>query len=196
MRTTLNRMAIAALVATIAVIALTTVANASQRRFEPDYPMSKQYVAVSVYKILRDHAPSVISDCEADVKREPSRFADIGDAGLFTQGAINCLDKLGMLSGLPGGKGDIEPEPKPASDAMVLQDHYFGGNYYYMVFRPNFSCSGLYVELHLTNGNRRTGEWTNYYGPATSGVDITMDFYDSDYSPLPDFDGYEIEWRC
>ena len=71
--------------------------------FEPDYKMSKQYVAVTTYKILRDHAPNAIRGCESDVKRERNRFDDLGNAGAFTRGAINCLHKLGYLQGLPGG---------------------------------------------------------------------------------------------
>lgn len=95
-----------AAVAVLLTIGIATAAMATGRQFEPDYPMSKQYVAVSVYKILRDVAPETLADCAADVKQEPSRFADIGGAGAFTQGAINCLDKLGMLEDLPGGSGN------------------------------------------------------------------------------------------
>ena len=72
-------------------------------RFAPGYEMSKQYVAVTTYKILRDHAPDAIRGCNSDVKRERNRFKDLGSAGPFTRGAINCLYKLGYLQGLPGG---------------------------------------------------------------------------------------------
>ena len=95
-------------VALIAVIVLAAAGagaavGATGRTFEPDYRMSKQYVAVATYKILRDHAPQSIRACESDVKKEPDRFEDLGNAGAFTRGAINCLDKLGYLEGLPGG---------------------------------------------------------------------------------------------
>ena len=80
----------------------------SGRLFEPGYAMSKQYVAVTAYKILRDQAPATVSGCASDVKTEPDRFADLGGAGAFTRGAINCLDKLGYLEGLPGGRDSLE----------------------------------------------------------------------------------------
>ena len=82
--------------------------GSSGRHFEPGYVMSKQYVAVTAYKILRDEAPATVAACASDVKAEPDRFADLGDAGAFTRGAINCLDKLGYLDGLPGGKSPLE----------------------------------------------------------------------------------------
>ena len=57
------------------------------------------------YKILRDRAPETINECEWNIKDEPSRFDDLSEAGAFTRGAINCLDKLGYLAELPGGTG-------------------------------------------------------------------------------------------
>ena len=97
-----------------------------ERLFEPDYRMSKQYVAVTAYKILRDHASGTVAGCASDVKSEPDRFDDLGDAGAFTRGSINCLDKLGYLEGnLPGGSaggpGDAsgdDPEPVDAEDSL------------------------------------------------------------------------------
>ena len=92
------------------VVAAAPAAGFEGRSFEPGYAMSKQYVAVTVYKILRDHAPGTISGCESDVKNEPDRFDDLDAAGAFTRGSINCLDKLGYLSGLPGGStSSFEP---------------------------------------------------------------------------------------
>ena len=79
----------------------------SGRLFEPGYAMSKQYVAVTAYKILRDQAPATVDGCASDVKTEPDRFADLAGAGAFTRGAINCLDKLGYLEGLPGGRDSL-----------------------------------------------------------------------------------------
>ena len=73
------------------------------RLFEPSYGMSKQFVAVTVYKVLREHAPGTLAGCASDVKTEADRFGDLGAAGAFTRGAVNCLDKLGYLDGLPGG---------------------------------------------------------------------------------------------
>ena len=104
----------AALLASVAVVssvvAAAPAAGAESRNFEPGYAMSKQYVAVTAYKILRDHAPSTVAGCESDVKDEPDRFDDLSAAGAFTRGSINCLDKLGYLSGLPGGSGSsFEP---------------------------------------------------------------------------------------
>ena len=73
------------------------------RLFEPGYAMSKQFVAVTTFKVLREHAPATLAGCASDVKSEPGRFDDLGGAGAFTRGAVNCLDKLGYLAGLPGG---------------------------------------------------------------------------------------------
>ena len=73
------------------------------RMFEPGYAMSKQFVAVTAYKVLREHAPATLVGCASDVKSEPDRFGDLGEAGAFTRGAVNCLDKLGYLDGLPAG---------------------------------------------------------------------------------------------
>ena len=92
------------------VVAAAPAAGLESRNFEPGYAMSKQYVAVTAYKVLRDHAPSTVAGCESDVKDEPDRFDDLSAAGAFTRGSINCLDKLGYLSGLPGGSGSsFEP---------------------------------------------------------------------------------------
>ena len=84
------------------VVAAASAASIEGRGFEPGYAMSKQYVAVTAYKILRDHAPDTVNGCQTDVKDEPDRFDDLHAAGAFTRGSINCLDKLGYLSGLPG----------------------------------------------------------------------------------------------
>ena len=89
--------------------------SASGPSFEPGYAMSKQYVAVTVYKILRDHAPDTIDGCERNVKDEPDRFNDLGAAGAFTRGSINCLDKLGYLDGLPGGSQNPDAGSMPAT---------------------------------------------------------------------------------
>ena len=94
--------------AIISVSALAQPASATGRTFEPGYAMSKQYVAVTTYKILRDHAADTIGACESDVKNEPDRFDDLGSAGAFTRGAINCLDKLGYVKGLPGGSDPFQ----------------------------------------------------------------------------------------
>ena len=85
------------------VAAAAPAAASESRSFEPGYAMSKQYVAVTVYKILRDNAPDTIEGCERNVKNEPDRFNDLHTAAAFTRGSINCLDKLGYLQGLPGG---------------------------------------------------------------------------------------------
>ena len=87
------------------VLAVPAGADSTERSFHPGYRMSKQYVAVTAYKVLRDHARSTLEGCASDVKAEPDRFADLGAAGAFTRGAVNCLDKKGYLDGLPGGSG-------------------------------------------------------------------------------------------
>ncbi len=103
----LNRITyVSALVALIfALFGVSTASGATGRSFEPGYAMSKQYVAVTTYKILRDHAPNAIYACESNVKQEQDRFNDLGEAPAFTRGAINCLDRLGYLADLPGGIG-------------------------------------------------------------------------------------------
>jgi hypothetical protein len=81
----------------------TALGHHTTGRFEPGYRMSKQYVALTTYKILRDQAPDAIQGCASDVKQERNRFNDLRRAGAFTRGAINCLNKLGYLQDLPGG---------------------------------------------------------------------------------------------
>ena len=88
------------------VLAVPVGADVAEESFHPKFRMSKQYVAVTAYKVLRDHAGSTLEGCASDVKTEPDRFADLGEAGAFTRGAINCLDKQGYLGGLPGGSGE------------------------------------------------------------------------------------------
>ena len=61
-------------------VAAAPAASAQSRSFEPGYAMSKQYVAVTVYKILRDRAPDAVSGCERNVKDEPDRFDDLSDS--------------------------------------------------------------------------------------------------------------------
>ena len=84
--------------------------------------MSKQYVAVTAYKILRDEAPATVAGCASDVKAEPDRFVDLGGAGAFTRGAINCLDKLGYLDDLPGGSGGHTPASADDDSLEALFD--------------------------------------------------------------------------
>ena len=127
---------VAALAASVAVpIAPAAAADRWVRVFEPDYRMSKQFVAVTAYKILRDHAPETVAGCASDVKAEPDRFEDLGAAGAFTRGSINCLDKLGYLEGnLPGGTDDgdarlFEPDYRMSKQFVavtaykILRDH-------------------------------------------------------------------------
>ena len=103
-----------------------SAADDDDRTFDPAFPMSKQYVAVTVYKVLRDHAPALISGCEKNVKNEPdNRFSDLGGEKTqpFTRGAINCLDKMGYLAGnLPGvavgGPSSSVPETFEPSDFL------------------------------------------------------------------------------
>ena len=126
----------AAMVAAVVVpVGPAGAAEGSLRSFEPDYRMSKQYVAVTAYKILRDHAPGTVAGCASDVKSEPDRFDDLGGAGAFTRGSINCLDKLGYLEGnLPGGSEDgderlFEPDYRMSKQYVavtaykILRDH-------------------------------------------------------------------------
>ena len=125
---------IAALVGVATITTAPAAASESGSSFEPGYAMSKQYVAVTAYKILRDHAPSTVGGCASDVKSEPDRFVDLGGAGAFTRGAINCLDRLGYLAGLPGGSsqdGSRSFEPDYAMSKQyvavtaykILRDH-------------------------------------------------------------------------
>ncbi len=81
----------------------TAFGHHTKPRFAPGHEMSKQNVALATYKILRAHAPDAIKGCKSDVKKERNRFGDLGRTGAFTRGAINCLNKLGYLQGLPGG---------------------------------------------------------------------------------------------
>ena len=128
-------LAAAMMAAVVVPVGPAGAAEGSLRSFEPDYRMSKQYVAVTAYKILRDHAPGTVAGCASDVKSEPDRFDDLGGAGAFTRGSINCLDKLGYLEGnLPGGSEDgderlFEPDYRMSKQYVavtaykILRDH-------------------------------------------------------------------------
>ena len=104
---------------------LSGLPGGSESSFEPGYAMSKQYVAVTVYKTLRDHAPATIDGCERNVKDEPDRFNDLHNTPAFTRGTINCLHKLGYLSGLPGGSQSPDADTRPATYKAVTA----GGDY-------------------------------------------------------------------
>ena len=134
----LAAVAVALVAAVMVPVVPAGAADESLRVFEPDYRMSKQYVAVTAYKILRDHASETVAGCASDVKTEPDRFDDLGAAGAFTRGSINCLDKLGYLEGnLPGGASDgdarlFEPDYRMSKQYVavtaykILRDHASG----------------------------------------------------------------------
>ena len=97
-----------------------------------------------------------------------NEFLDVGEP---------CLDDLPVS------------DPTPAQASLELVDHYWGGDYYYMVFDV---ASAGYCEVNLTNNGRRIGQWTNDTSPAG---ERTFDFFLPESLGRPEFDGYDIECR-
>ena len=153
-------------------------ARGGKRMFEPGYGMSKQFVAVTVYKVLREHAPGTLSGCLSDVKSEPDRFGDLGAAGAFTRGAVSCLDKLGYLDGLPGGYsalsagtlppgvcgGSVTNPPSRLVDDPASEDPAWSSD----CTRIAYSRSGHIWTANLDGSGRKriTSGSGDYYQPA------------------------------
>lgn len=189
-----KRVAVALGVLAVAIVGHAALAGATGRLFEPDYPMSKQYVAVATYKILRDYAPAAVADCESNVKSEPTRFADIGGAGAFTQGAINCLDKLGYLDGLPGGDPSGSTPATPTTTPRVTNGAWetFSGD----------NTSGSYVGVVLQGEAPGLYSWEQppllYVRCGTGGASANDDvFVGTPWLIFNDYDSDSstVEWR-
>lgn len=147
----------------------TALGHHTTGRFDPGYRMSKQYVALTTYKILRDHAPDTIQGCKSDVKRERNRFNDLGRAGAFTRGAINCLNKLGYLQDLPGGTridfGEWSWAGRPDDEVYELKAYK---NDPLVKATMSLAC--------LTSGDRDSDD--PYVWISLDGVDLSPDNFD------------------